>query len=655
MDAVPQSGKLHRPAAARTDVLALIDEMERSVSTLRAVQDALDEERSSAATLADERDDLLEQSLAAQARIAHLGCEREEFRRAMEQAQSEVKSLKASAIDAASVNAQWEAECASRSALCSAAEQSLEALRAEFAQKQSEASQARAECDSLRASLDSLAIAGGASDEASASLQSLLDQRENSLSEVRASLAAAEALATELETRVATAKRETESRARESETAQANLRLATDRLGVLAKHTVEQARKIAELQGQLAASNCSDAATDDSAWAAERTALEARIAAANDELRMQREVQAQWEANAASSGQPSEAVAPAAQELAALRRDLERRAAFLDHRRETLRKYRAAVGARRAEWGARETEIARAVERKINEVREEARADAKRDAEQRVREAVAELQRGSGVPSVTMEEFQRRVREEEERQERERLELSENRRLLSESEHELSRRYSTTRGGTVLALSCVGIALCAWCAWWLSGELAPKTAIASLDLAVTSRSGDVNAREEADPAPILAFMQQAPKDPTFHSTVAARLQDRGFTNAEAIAEMKVLPERLKIDSSNGAFVHLTYVGDARSRMVLDTATTTLVQEVNKAPERKQDCLRVSIAGLRQDSGRVVFSEGRAMPDPDRTFRAAGIFGAGFAIALCLGFGGWAFARRAPKMMEALDD
>ncbi len=655
MDALPQNGKLHRPASARTDVLALIDEMERSVSTLRAVQDALDCERSSAAALADERDGLLENSLAAQARIAHLSCEREEFRKALEESRGEVMSLKAAAVATASMNAQWEAECASRATICTAAEQALDSLRAECAQQQAIASQARAECESLRASYDSLAIAGGASDEASASLQSLLDQKEGMLREVRASLASAEALASDLETRVATARRESEARSREAESAQGNLRLATERLAVLAKHTVEQARKIAELQGQLAAGRSGETASESAAWDTERANFESRLVVAAKELRDEREMNAQMRATAASNAHAGEVASPELAELAAMRRELARRAAFLEHRRETLRKYRAAVGARRAEWGAREAEIARAVERKINEVREEARVDAKRDAEQRVREAVAELQRGSGVPSVTMEEFQRRVREEEERQERERLEFSENRRLLAESEHELSRRYSVTHGTSVLALACIGIALCAWSAWWLSGELAPQREIASVDLAVSSRSGDMSAREEADPTPIVALLQRAPQDATFHATVATRLQDRGFTAGEALAEAKLFTERFKVDTSNGAFVHLTYVGDARARTVLDTATTTLVQEINKAPERKQDFLRVSIAGLRQDSGRVVFSEGRAMSDPGRSLRAASIFGIGFGIALCVGFGGWAVARRTPKTMESLDD
>ncbi|MSR41053.1 MAG: hypothetical protein EXS10_04030 [Phycisphaerales bacterium] len=591
MDATPQSGEVKRSASARTDVLALIDEMERSVSTLRAVQDAMDDARSSTISLADERDALLESSLAAQARIAHLSCEREEFRSAMEIA--------------------------------------------------------RAECESLRASYDSLAIAGGASDEASASLQSILDQKETLLYEMRESLARAEANVADYESRVAGARRESETRMREAESAQTSLRLATERLGVLAKHTVEQARKIAELQGLLAAAGTSSATTDNSARDAERASFEKKLAEAAEALRAERE-----RARTSETGDADTSLAMA--ELLALRGELALRAKFLEHRRETLRKYRVALRARRGEWSAREAEIGRAVERKINEVRDEARSDARRDADQRVREAVAEMQRGGGVPSVTMEEFQRRVREEEERQERDRLELSESRRLLSECEHELVRRYSAARGGTVLALSCIGIALCAWNAWWLSGELAPTTEIATVDLAVTSRSGDASVREEANPAPIIALLERAPADPAFHAAVGTRLQDRGFTPGEALAETKLFAEHFKIDASNGAFVHLMYTGDARARIVLDTATTTLVQEANKAPERKQDFLRVSIAGMRQDSGRVVFSEARAMPDPGRSLRAASIFGIGFGVAMCIGFGGWAFARRVPKTMDAMD-
>ncbi|RLS62230.1 MAG: hypothetical protein DWH96_09425 [Planctomycetota bacterium] len=632
MDAKPHGAEVNRHAPPRTDVLALIDEMERSVASLRAVHDELDGQRSSTASLADERDGLLENSLAAQARIAHLSCEREEFHAALERARTDIAALKQQLHDAASMNVQWEAECASRASLCSVAEQSLDLLREQYEKASSDASRAQAECESLRASFDSLVIAGGSADQVNASTQALLGEKE--------------ALVAEYEDRVASLRRDCEARSRELESAQTNLRLATERLAVLAKHTVEQARKIAELQGLLAAVRTTGIAnaTASNAWDAERTALTDAFDAERTALHEQM----------AAVNETQQVAGADTSELLVLRAELARRAEFLTHRKETLHKYRAALRTRKAEWGAREIEIARAVEKKINEVREEARSDAKRDADQRVHEAVTEMQRGGGVPSVTMEEFHRRVREEEERQERERLEMSESRRLLTESEHELVRRYSAARGGMVLALSCIGIAVCASTAWWLSGELAPKTETATVDLAVTSRSGDTNAREAADPSAIIKFIEQAPADPAFHAAVAARLQDRGFTPAQANAEADLLAEHLKVDASNGAFVHLMYAGDARARMVLDTATTTLVNDVNKAPERKQDFLRVSIAGLRQDSGHVVFSESRAMADPGRALRAASIFGGAFGLALLVGFGGWACARRMPKSMEAVD-
>ena len=78
MDAKPHGAEVNRHAPPRTDVLALIDEMERSVASLRAVHDELDDQRSSTASLADERDGLLENSLAAMrhclpSRTAHGG------------------------------------------------------------------------------------------------------------------------------------------------------------------------------------------------------------------------------------------------------------------------------------------------------------------------------------------------------------------------------------------------------------------------------------------------------------------------------------------------------------------------------------------------------------------------------------------------------
>lgn len=222
------------------------------------------------------------------------------------------------------------------------------------------------------------------------------------------------------------------------------------------------------------------------------------------------------------------------------------------------------------------------------------------------------------------------------------------RRLASVAEAEQriaksSRRFAKAAGITRIALAAtVAVALLAGSAllsWHVASLLAPKDAVATVELQTTTRGSE---SVPADSAPIGEWLKSMLQTEAFVGVVAGRLVDRGYARQEADELVAPLAKSLHVEHA-GPSVLLTLRGKGvdQSSALLDAFVATAISESARQPERKADQLRLTVLGARTEPGRTVVSRAMLMKDETHLARAAVIFsmmatlGAGFVAAYVL--------------------
>jgi hypothetical protein len=185
-----------------------------------------------------------------------------------------------------------------------------------------------------------------------------------------------------------------------------------------------------------------------------------------------------------------------------------------------------------------------------------------------------------------------------------------------------------------LALGSLATALlagAAWLSWMAAAAIAPKDAVATVELQTTTRGADSAA---ANSEPIAVWLKTMTSNPAFLGTVAGRLADRGYAREEADTLVAPIAEYLHIDDTGSGLV-LTMRGRGVEQTValLDAFTAVAISESAKQPERDADQIRLTVLAAKQEVGRTVVARGMLMKDETHLARAGLIF------AMCATLGG----------------
>jgi hypothetical protein len=207
---------------------------------------------------------------------------------------------------------------------------------------------------------------------------------------------------------------------------------------------------------------------------------------------------------------------------------------------------------------------------------------------------------------------------------------------LTRQNRTLSRVQRVGTVGSLVAAAMVLIAASAWMCWIVAASIAPKDAIATIELQATTRGAD---SITADAGPIATWLTEMLANDAFRGTVAGRLTDRGYSREDADRLVGPLGESLNVEHV-GSSIRLTLraTGVDQSVALLDAFAAVAISESARQPERKSDQLRLTVLGAQQEVGRTVLAHGMLMKDETHLIRTGILFG----MVLTLAGGGFVF-------------
>lgn len=200
----------------------------------------------------------------------------------------------------------------------------------------------------------------------------------------------------------------------------------------------------------------------------------------------------------------------------------------------------------------------------------------------------------------------------------------------------LARVMHVGKVGAMVGAAMVLLASSAWMCWVVAAAIAPKDAVASVELQTTNR---VTEATLADAGPIATWLTEMLKNEAFRGTIAGRLTDRGYTRADADALVAPIAESVHVEHL-GSSILLTMRGKGvdQSVALLDALVAVAISESARQPERAADQLRLTVLGARQELGRTVVSRGMLMKDETHLMRTGILFG----MVLTVAGGGFAY-------------
>jgi len=200
----------------------------------------------------------------------------------------------------------------------------------------------------------------------------------------------------------------------------------------------------------------------------------------------------------------------------------------------------------------------------------------------------------------------------------------------------LARVMHVGKVGAMVGAAMVLLASSAWMCWVVAAAIAPKDAVASVELQTTNR---VTEATLADAGPIATWLTEMLKNEAFRGTIAGRLTDRGYSRADADALVAPIAESVHVEHL-GSSILLTMRGKGvdQSVALLDALVAVAISESARQPERAADQLRLTVLGARQELGRTVVSRGMLMKDETHLMRTGVLFG----MVLTVAGGGFAY-------------
>ena len=200
----------------------------------------------------------------------------------------------------------------------------------------------------------------------------------------------------------------------------------------------------------------------------------------------------------------------------------------------------------------------------------------------------------------------------------------------------LARVMHVGKVGAMVGAAMVLLASSAWMCWVVAAAIAPKDAVASVELQTANR---VTEATLADAGPIATWLTEMLKNEAFRGTIAGRLTDRGYSRADADALVAPIAESVHVEHL-GSSILLTMRGKGvdQSVALLDALVAVAISESARQPERAADQLRLTVLGARQELGRTVVSRGMLMKDETHLMRTGVLFG----MVLTVAGGGFAY-------------
>lgn len=200
----------------------------------------------------------------------------------------------------------------------------------------------------------------------------------------------------------------------------------------------------------------------------------------------------------------------------------------------------------------------------------------------------------------------------------------------------LARVMHVGKVGAMVGAAMVLLASSAWMCWVVAAAIAPKDAVASVELQTANR---VTEATLADAGPIATWLTEMLKNEAFRGTIAGRLTDRGYSRADADALVAPIAESVHVEHL-GSSILLTMRGKGvdQSVALLDALVAVAISESARQPERAADQLRLTVLGARQELGRTVVSRGMLMKDETHLMRTGILFG----MVLTVAGGGFAY-------------
>lgn len=206
---------------------------------------------------------------------------------------------------------------------------------------------------------------------------------------------------------------------------------------------------------------------------------------------------------------------------------------------------------------------------------------------------------------------------------------------VARSQRFVARLTGFSKAAAFAALATALFVGAAWMSWITAAAIAPKDAVATVELETTTRGAT---SEPAEAKPITAWLESMTSNPAFLGTVAGRLADRGYARHQADAMVAPITERLHIDDTgSGITLTLTGRGVEQTVALLDAFVAVAISESARQPERDADQLRLTVLAAKQEIGRTVVARGMLMKDETHLTRAALIF------TMCLTLAGGAVA------------
>ena len=207
---------------------------------------------------------------------------------------------------------------------------------------------------------------------------------------------------------------------------------------------------------------------------------------------------------------------------------------------------------------------------------------------------------------------------------------------LSRQNRVFSRVQQAGKSCALVAVAMVLMAASAWVCWVVAAAIAPKDAIATVELQTTTRGAD---SMTADAGPIAVWLKEMLANDAFKGVVAGRLTDRGYSREDADRLVAPLAESLNVEHvGSSLLLTLRATGVDQSVALLDAVAAVAISESARQPERNADQLRLTVLGARQEVGRTAFSHGALMKHETHLIRTGILFG----MVLTLAGGGFVF-------------
>jgi hypothetical protein len=215
--------------------------------------------------------------------------------------------------------------------------------------------------------------------------------------------------------------------------------------------------------------------------------------------------------------------------------------------------------------------------------------------------------------------------------------IAEARRALAEAEKEMVRRWARPRAVATMGWIMILAVLCAGTSWLIAGQVFPPVVAAAVVLEARNTSRSALTEDEADQWK--GWHQGLFSDATFMHTLSKRLAERRIdAYAQPATIAKRLSDDLTVDASQKSAMILTLAGESEDETaaLLDVVAATVAAESFRTHGNRHDGAWATLAGERNEGGRLKWATINASPIKDERMKAAGpIFGAIFAVSLGL--------------------